>query len=139
MLCVLLRFTAKQALRHPYFAELREAEIRVLRARQDQSISEMSSLRGSAMAGPLNRRQHQILQVGHSRLPSSQLWCLHRRVHVPSCIRCCMVTLFVLFVTVGRISGKKSTSSQYSSKVLTLKCRSFLFVYILRITYVVTF
>jgi serine/threonine protein kinase len=51
------RFSTKQSLRHPYFSELREAEIRAIKARQDHAISGMSSIRGSALVGSISGRQ----------------------------------------------------------------------------------
>ena len=51
------RFSTKQTLRHPYFSELREAEIRAIKARQGQSVSGMSSVRGSALLSGISGRQ----------------------------------------------------------------------------------
>jgi len=65
---ILCRFSAKQALRHPYFAELREAEIRALKARHEQSVSGASSLRGTAMAASTAGRQQHFGRVGLHRI-----------------------------------------------------------------------
>ena len=84
----LCRFSAKQALRHPYFAELREAEIRALKARHEQSVSGASSLRGTAMAASTAGRQQHFGRVGLHHIMHSHLLMMQCTPVVQWCLSC---------------------------------------------------
>ena len=84
----LIRFSTKQSLRHPYFSELREAEIRAIKARQDHAISGMSSIRGSALVGSISGRQQlfgkvrMVLHAEHTHIHMSHVHWAPERIAI---------------------------------------------------------